>query len=315
MALASCDPPRYPLILNPKAKGEKARAVFRFVLEHSTRFAIYATRSRQEAIDLARTFAAEGEPLVVAAGGDGTLNAVVEGLAKSETSLGVLPTGTMNVFAREMGIPWNTLPEALAVIDGGHRKGIDVFTMNLSPFLQMAGVGFDAYVIEGTTWESKKRFGPLSYLMTAAKMLPKDPPILQVRTAEGAEDEGVFALVGNGALYGGQFRLFQTASNNDQLLDVILFKEAGLSLLQASLAGLARGGIGMDFPDGSVTYFKTGSLEILADREVPAEIDGDLWGRAKEFSFRREERALQVCAPETVTEPNIFRYLRGFTPW
>ena len=315
MAHKPLDPPRYPLILNPKAKGEKARAVFRFVLEHATRFAIYATRSRQEAIELAQYFAAQGEPMVAAAGGDGTLNAVVEGLMNSETSLGVLPTGTMNVFAREMGIPWSTLPEALEVIDGGHRKGIDLFTMNTSPFLQMAGVGFDAYVIEGTTWESKKRFGPLSYLMTAAKVLPKDPPLLRVRTAEGMEDEGVFVLVGNGALYGGQFRIFQTAANDDQLLDVILFKSVGLSLIQSSLAGLARGGIGTDFPDGSVEYFQTTSLEIMADREVPAEIDGDLWGRAREFSFRREERALQVYAPERVTEPNVFQYLRSFTPW
>ena len=158
-------PPRYPLILNPKAKGEKGKRALNFIMENATRFTIYATRSREEAIELAQGFAAAGEDLVIAAGGDGTLNAVIEGLAGSQTALGVFPTGTMNVFAREMGIPYDRLKNAMEVIDEGHREEVDLFSMNGAPFVQMAGVGFDAQVIEETSWESKKRLGPLACLL------------------------------------------------------------------------------------------------------------------------------------------------------
>ncbi|TAF36667.1 MAG: hypothetical protein EAZ66_07515, partial [Alphaproteobacteria bacterium] len=88
-------PHRYPLIFNPKARSQKSGRVLRFLMEHANRFAIYATNHAGEAHDLAARFAARGEPVVIAAGGDGTLNEVVRGLAGSETVLGILPAGTM----------------------------------------------------------------------------------------------------------------------------------------------------------------------------------------------------------------------------
>ncbi|MFN7341872.1 MAG: diacylglycerol/lipid kinase family protein, partial [bacterium] len=122
---------------------------------------MYATNTGQEATELAKRFALDGEPVVVAAGGDGTLNAVISGLAGSRTALGVMPAGTMNVFARELGIPSNSLVKALEVIDQGLIREIDLFSANDAPFVQMAGVGFDAMVIEETKWETKKLLGPL----------------------------------------------------------------------------------------------------------------------------------------------------------
>jgi diacylglycerol kinase (ATP) len=98
-------PRRYPLIFNPKARSQKGGKVLRFLMQHANRFALYATNHAGEARELAARFAAQGEPVVIAAGGDGTLNEVVRGLAGTSTILGVLPAGTMNVFAREMGIP------------------------------------------------------------------------------------------------------------------------------------------------------------------------------------------------------------------
>ena len=308
-------PPRYPLILNPKAKSEKGRRALKFIMAHATRFTIYATRSREEAIDLARQFVKEKEDLVIAAGGDGTLNAVIEGLAGSETALGVFPTGTMNVFAREMGIPYDRLENAMEVIDNGHRKEVDLFAMNGTPFVQMAGVGFDAQVIEETTWESKKRFGPLAYLFAATKVLRATPPILRVKCHDGRDLEGVALLVGNGSLYGGQFPLFKKADNSDKLLDVIVFKEAGYQFVKDSFAGLMKGGIDHHSHGHSVEYVQASGFTVSAEEEVPVEVDGELWGRAREIAFSSTGRTLRVLAPQDPKVKLRYGLLKILSPW
>ncbi|MEN8773235.1 MAG: diacylglycerol kinase family protein [Akkermansiaceae bacterium] len=308
-------PPRYPLILNPKAKSEKGRRALKFIMANATRFTIYATRSREEAIDLARKFVQDGEELVIAAGGDGTLNAVIEGLAGSQTALGVFPTGTMNVFAREMGIPYDKLKNAMEVIDSGHSEEVDLFAMNGAPFVQMAGVGFDAQVIEETTWKSKKRLGPFAYLLAATKVLRAKPPQLKVTCSDGRKFEGVAMLVGNGSLYGGQFPLFRNASNSDKLLDVVVFKEAGYQFVKDSLTGLVKGGIDPHSHGDSVEYIQAAGLKVTCAEEVPVEVDGELWGRSSKIDFLPTGKTLKVFAP---LEPKVkLRYalLKILSPW
>lgn len=309
------EPPRYPLILNPKAKSEKGKRALRFVMDHATKFVIYATRSREDAIALARRFAAEGEPVVIAAGGDGTLNAVIEGLAGSKTTLGVFPTGTMNVFAREMGIARDRLENALQVIETGHRKTVDLFEMNGLPFVQMAGVGFDAQVIEETTWERKKRLGPLAYLLAATKVLGDRPPKITVTCADGRTFDGVCLLVGNGSLYGGQFPLFRDADNSDQLLDAVLFKESGYQFVRDSLRGLAKGGIDPHSPGESVEYIQAAGLIVTCEQPFPIELDGELWGRATTANFCSSGKVLNVFAPEVIKNNRWLELLKVVNPF
>lgn len=268
----------------------------RFLMARATRFALYASSTPEEAEGLAAKFAAEGEPVVIAAGGDGTLNAVVRGLAGSETALGVLPTGTMNVFARELGIPFNNIRRAFEVIEEGYVRKIDLFHVNGAPFVQMAGVGYDAQVIEETTWETKKMFGPLAYLFSAVKVLGEDPPRMLVKTSDGRTEEGVCVIAGNGSLYGGQFKLFRKADNQDSMLDVLVFKEAGYRVVLESLRGIAKGGV--DLGASTMSYLQAEALHVACDREVPIEVDGDLYGRSREAEFGATERRLRVVAPE-----------------
>lgn len=256
---------------------------------------MYATNTGQEATELAKRFALDGEPVVVAAGGDGTLNAVISGLAGSRTALGVMPAGTMNVFARELGIPSNSLVKALEVIDKGLIREIDLFSANDTPFVQMAGVGFDAMVIEETKWETKKLLGPIAYLLSAVKVLGEKPPMMEVITKDGRREKGVAVLCGNGSLYGGQFKLFRNASNLDSMLDVIVFKESGYRLVIDALHGIAQGGIDLA---ASTTYFQTEELTVKSDRSVPVEIDGELLGRFEEVRFHQASARLRVLAPE-----------------
>lgn len=304
---------RYPLILNPKARSEKADGARRFIMDHAGRFAIYASNSAEEAEELAAAFAAINEPVVVAAGGDGTLNAVVKGLSGKKTALGILPTGTMNVFARELGLPVDQLKRALEVIDKGETVDVDLFSMNGAPFVQMAGVGFDAQVIEETKWEAKKALGPLAYLISAMKVLGDKPPKMKVHFDEGHVVEGVAVLVGNGSLYGGQVRLFGKANNADDLLDVLVFKEAGYKVVTDSLAGLARGGF--DENMDTVGYYQSSGLRVECDRDIPVEVDGELWGKTRTAFFKNIPEKLKVFAPKDAGMPKWEEMLRALSPW
>ncbi|MCU0748042.1 MAG: diacylglycerol kinase family lipid kinase [Akkermansiaceae bacterium] len=305
-------PRRYPLIFNPKARSQKGGRVLRFLMSHANRFAMYATNHAGEARDLAARFAREGEPVVIAAGGDGTLNEVVHGLAGSSTVLGVLPAGTMNVFAREMGIPFDSLERALAIIDAGLVREVDLFSANGSPFVQMAGIGFDAQVIEETTWESKKMLGPLAYLLAAVKVLGEQPPKMEIICADGRREEGVAVVAGNGSLYGGQFKLFRNADNQDSKLDVLVYKEAGYRIVLDSLRGLAFGGVDLL---ASTSYFQTEAFTVRANREVPVEVDGEWIGRFSEVRFVETASRLRVLAPEGPVAGNFAEALKSMLQW
>ncbi|MGB0776033.1 MAG: diacylglycerol/lipid kinase family protein [Akkermansiaceae bacterium] len=291
---------RYPLIFNPNARSQKGRRTLRFLMANAQRFALYASRSAEDAMDLAADFADRGEPVVIAAGGDGTLNAVVQGIAGSHTALGVLPAGTMNVFAREMGLPFNSLVKSMQVIDKGYIKEVDLFEANGHAFVQMAGVGFDAQVIEETTWETKKMFGPMAYLMSAVRVLGDKPPKMRVICDDGRVEEGVCVLAGNGSLYGGQVKLFRKADNADEMLDALVFSEAGYKLVLDSVKGIATGAI--DAGNSSVNYLQAKSFRVECDRGVPMEVDGEFVGRVDEVSLVPAQRKLRVVAPENPKE-------------
>ena len=292
--------PRYPLLFNPNARGHKGRKALKFIMNNATRFVLYATRSEEEAIEFAEQFAKDGEPVVIAAGGDGTLNAVVKGLRGTDTALGVFPSGTMNVFARELGIPvpgFNSMPldKALEVIDHGQLKKVDLFLVNDRPFIQMAGVGFDAQIIEETNPDLKKKFGPLTYLASAVKVLGKEPPKLKLTLPNGEVHEGAAIIAGNGGFYGGQVKLFSKADNNDRLLDFIIFKEQGYRMLVDALDGIAGK---VDSPKNNLVYLQASGGVITSDKDVPLQVDGDYAGRAQKFEFKRDSKRLRVMAPE-----------------
>lgn len=302
-------PRRYPLIFNPKARSQKGGRVRRFLMEHADRFEVHATKYPGEARELAAHFADQGAPAVIAAGGDGTLNEVVGGLAGSSTVLGVLPAGTMNVFARELGIPCDSLTNAFAVIESGFVREVDLFEANGAPFLQMAGVGYDATVIERTSWKSKKLLGPAAYLLSAVRVLGERPPLLEVLCADGRREQGVAVIVGNGSFYAGPFRFFRNAHIRDSKLEVLVYKKAGCRLLLDSLRGLVLGGI--DRLE-SICYLQTGDFTVRADREVPMQVDGECLGRFKEVRFKETANHLCVIAPES---PKANRVRPRWMPW
>ncbi len=285
--------PKLPVILNPSAHSEKGRRSADVIRGLSDRIEVVESHSFDEARQIAVEAASRGCPAVAAAGGDGTVNAVIAGLAGSDTALGVFPTGTMNLFARELGLPMGDLAGCWRVIEGGATKEVDLFRAGGGIFVQIAGVGFDAQIIEETTWESKKRFGPLSYLMSALSVAGQRAPRLTVIPEGGGAVEGAFVLIGNGSLYGPAFRVFRNASNDDGMLEVLVFERQSHVDIIRYLSGITLGKV-EKMKD--VTYLRAPALRVESELPVPVEVDGELSGTTP-VEFRPTARRLGVFVP------------------
>jgi YegS/Rv2252/BmrU family lipid kinase len=261
------------VILNPAARSDRARAMKEKIESLSLRIVVRMTSAAGDARELARQAVDEGFETIVAAGGDGTVNEVASGVAGSDVRFGILPVGTMNVFASELGIPQNNLSAAWRVIEKGRLRELDLPTANGSHFVQLAGIGLDAEVVRLTTPESKKSLGPVSYLLTLAQVAAVQPPNIVLDPDDSHRREGSFVLVGNGRLYGGPFVLFKNARPDDGLLDVLVFKNQSHWDVVRYFQAIAFG-THADLPD--VEYFQTKSMNVHSGSDVAVELDGEL---------------------------------------
>ena len=259
--------------LNPAAKSDRARALKEKIKALSPRIVVRMTSAAGDARVMARKALEEGFGTIVAAGGDGTVNEIAGGIAGSDVRFGILPVGTMNVFAAELGIPQNNLPAAWRVIENGLLRELDLPMANCTPFVQLAGIGLDAEVVRLTTPESKKSLGPVSYLLTLAQVAAVSPPTVVIDPVDSRRREGSFVLVGNGRLYGGPFVLFKNARPDDGLLDVLVFKNQSHWDVVRYFQAIAFGSHA-DLPD--VEYFQTKSMNVHSSASVPVELDGEL---------------------------------------
>lgn len=230
---------------------------------------------------LAREAVQDGFRTVVAAGGDGTVNEVLAGIGCADVRLGVLPLGTMNVFAREHRLPldWE---DALGRILRGTGKRVDLGLANGLPFAQLAGVGFDARVIEGVSSESKRAWGAGAYVFSALREMRREQTTVRVIVEGIPVREVEWVLIGLGRFYGGALPVFPRARPGDGLLDVLLVRR---------LEGLRSLGYLLGIPLGlhtrmpGVEYMQTGRVRI--EGESGWELDGEFRGRGRvEFGIR-----------------------------
>ncbi len=252
-----------------------------------------ATSAVGDAEQQARAAVAEGFERIVAAGGDGTIHEVVNGIAGSNAALGLMPMGTMNVFANELGLPANDLGRCWEIIQRGRTRLIDLPTANGKHFVQLAGVGLDAQVVKETSLTLKRNFGPLSYVISAAQIAARRPPRLLIESEDAQTEEGSFVLVGNGRLYGGPFPFFKHAVIDDGLLDVLVFKQLGYLELIKYLQNVI---FTSDITTREVEYFQTARVRVTSADDVPVELDGELAGTCP-VEFVMPSRRLKVLTP------------------
>lgn len=283
------------VIHNPSAGRRRRRglaAVLRHLEEAGCAVTVRPTTARGDAETLAREAAAEGWDVVAVAGGDGTINEAVNGLYGHAVPLAVIPLGTANVMAAELGMP--SEPAAIAeVIAGAPVRDIHLGTANGRLFVMMAGVGFDARVVEAMPARVKRALGRGAYALMFLAGLFRFSRSRYRAIVDGKAHGAASAVIANGHFYAGRHTCAPLARLDEPLLYVCLFLRPGP--LRALRYGL---------------WLLLGRLErlddvlILPGRQVaiegpagePVQGDGDIIARVP-FQAGLAEKTLSVVAP------------------
>ena len=270
-------PAKLPFIYNPVAglRGrKKAEKALRYLEKRDIEIVVLETSGKDSATMLAQAVAAEGWPRIVVAGGDGTLNEAINGIAGTAAELAIIPTGTANVLAKELGIP-DDLKHACAIAVEGESRSVDLGLAGERYFALMAGIGFDAMVIKNVNPVLKKAVRHAAYPVAGLKtFVNEELPLLKVITGEHSI-KGFFIVVANSHYYGGRFGPAPEASMTDGLLDVCVLKEKSFAkMIEFWYKALKTEKVAGPW----VEYFRTAELEIAAPsgETVLVQVDGEV---------------------------------------
>ncbi len=295
---------RVRALMNPRAGVAAPRAleVLRRGRPSWPDLSVHLTRGRGDARDIARQAAAEGIELLLVAGGDGTVNEAAQGVLGSETTLGVVPVGSGNGLARSLGIPLRPGP-ALEALENGVARRIDVGVVNGEPFVNVAGVGFDAAV--GIAFESNGRGGGrrgvLTYLRLGLARSFSYPPA-RVTLEAGGEHIETRALVvtfANGRQYGAGAVIAPRARLDDGCLEVVVIEDAPPLETVLNAPRLFLGSI-----EGYRRYRRVTAPSALLTATAPLEHhrDGEPAARTDRLEVGVRPRALRVLVPRATVE-------------
>ena len=265
---------RLQLIANPVAGGQAQALIDRArarLLSRGVEVEVFLTRGRGDA----ERFAAQGTSAkfdrILVAGGDGTVNEVINGMCADSPPLAILPLGTTNVLALETGLPLGVEAACDLAVDG-QPTPIHLGLADQRRFVLMAGVGFDAKVVHTVNLRLKRLIGKGAYLLSAWRSwLCPGPQEITIVDEQGESHHGYGAIVSNARCYGGRFTLTPKASLYADTLEVCLILRPGrLALLMAGVALLQ--GRALSPPWGR--QFKSRRLTV-SGVGIPVQIDGD----------------------------------------
>jgi YegS/Rv2252/BmrU family lipid kinase len=237
-----------------------------------------------------------GADHVVVWGGDGMVQRCVDVLAGTKATVGIIPAGTANLLATNLGIP-KDLRAAVAIAVGSNRRKLDIGRINGEAFAVMAGAGFDARMIGAADGPLKDRFGRLAYVWTGAKSVRVKPfgAKIDVDGKKWFRGKASCILVGNvGQLFGG-VEAFEGAAPDDGSLEIGVVTADGAVAWMRTIARAA-----LDTAAAS-PYTETTSakreIRIRMDRKVPYEIDGGDRKKVRKLRIDVEPDAVQICVP------------------
>lgn len=299
---------RAVLVFNPKATATNARVrdVIKRALESDLKLDVVETRRRGHAIEVARTAAADGVDLVVALGGDGTINEVVNGIVGTDTELAVVPGGSTNVFARALGLSGNAVEATSEILDAlrtGRRRLVNLGQADERYFTFCAGVGLDAEVVRVV--ERHRRKGrpatPALYVRTAVSHFyrgtERREPSIEITRPGHAPEPGLFnAIVANGApwTYFGEHPVDPCPlANFDGGLDLLAMRR----LKTVSTLRVVRQMFDSKPRLRSRAAFQihdAAEFTVTSDRPLAYQLDGDYLGEIERVTFRSVPDALSV---------------------
>ena len=294
-------------ILNPRAgvsRDEARRAVERGHPRWND-FDLSVTEGPGHATELARAAAAAGAELVLSVGGDGTANEVARGLIGSGAALGIVPAGSGNGLARALRIPLRPGP-ALDALENGVRRRIDVGLLNGLPFLNVAGIGFDAVVSRAFHDSGRRggRRGLLGYVrLSLREMVRYRAPRLVIEAGgERLEVRPFVMTLANGPQYGSGAVINPGGRLDDGRLEIVILEDGPLPGLLAATPRLFLGGL-----DRIAGYrrLRVASATVTAAEPVAVHRDGDPAPETDRVLVSIEPRALTVVTPAaTAEDPN-----------
>ncbi len=251
-------------------------------------------KSRKASKQAAEAVAA-GADVVFAWGGDGTVQRCVDALAGTGVALAILPAGTANLLATNLGIP-KELEAAVDIGLYGARRTLDVGRVNGERFAVMAGAGFDAVMIRDADGAMKDRVGRLAYVWTGAKALrlPTHATTVVVDGQEWFSGETSCVLVGNVGTISGGVTAFVDARPDDGLLDVGVVTASGVVQWFRVLGRMATG---KAHRSPLVETTAGAKIDVRFDSKIVYEMDGGDRPKSKHLKIRVEPGAIRVCVP------------------
>ncbi|SME89301.1 YegS/Rv2252/BmrU family lipid kinase [Cellulosimicrobium cellulans J34] len=239
----------------------------------------------------ARQAVEDGAEVVFVSGGDGTVRAVVEGLAGTDAALAILPGGTGNLLAANLGVPTDAEDGVRLVLRGG-RRTIDVGVADGQTFAIMAGMGLDAAMMEDAPTALKAKAGPVAYVFSALRHLTDDEMRVEV-TVDGQtrRRRARTVVVGNVGRLGAGTNLLPDAEPDNGQLEVAVIAPRSLKHWIQLLWGVVRGESRV--PSREVVRGR--EVSVVSDRPQPRQLDGDVVEPSERLDVSVRARALHVC--------------------
>jgi YegS/Rv2252/BmrU family lipid kinase len=256
----------------------------------------------------ARSIAAEaarrGVPLLFVCGGDGTINEAVNGLAGTETALAIIPAGTVNLWAREVGLMKKPLAAVRLAVEGGRRR-VDLGRADDRYFLLMAGFGLDAAVAHGVSHRIKSRLGAAAYALAAGRQAVSYLPTAVTLALDGQERtlRLLMLVIGNTRKYAGLTEITREAVVDDGWLDVCAYQGRGRwDILWLAFLTLIR----QQRRSRKVFQARVREARITSQDPLPVQLDGDAFAE-RPTKVTVAPGALWVAVPKRLRSPLFSR--------